>query len=122
MLGLYWDHVLGITLEMWGISCGCSMGIDWCSQSRDIQWVYNQKRAIYIYILYIYHLVIGCSSPWKIHPFFKNGKPSNSINGPWLPWRTVNVITRLGGPPKCVRTKSWHGVLHIYGWCVTQMS
>jgi hypothetical protein len=58
VLGLYWDHVLGITLEMWGISCGCSMGIDWCSQSRDIQWVYNQKRAIYIYCIYTIWLLV----------------------------------------------------------------
>ena len=102
VLGLYWDHVLGITLEMWGISCGCSMGIDWCSQSRDIQWVCPETS-------HIYHLAIGYSSPWKIHPFFKNGKPSISINGPWLPWRTVNVITR-GWAPKWINISN-HRIL-----------
>ena len=102
VLGLYWDHVLGITLEMWGISCGCSMGIDWCSQSRDIQWVCPETS-------HIYHLVIGYSSPWKIHPCFKNGKPSISINGPWLPWRTVNVITR-GWAPKWINISN-HRIL-----------
>ena len=87
--------------QAWAISYG--------SMDRQANVVITNSSPCYRWPIYrsMYHLVITNSAPWKDLPIFKFGKPSISINGPSIPWRTVShnqrvydIILELPGPKK----------------------